>query len=208
LAEVFRDAHHSDAKIVVVTGRGQKFVSPADYDHDWIATIQGYDKIDHLMRDAEDTLRYSLSLDKPMIAKVYAPGAHQIGSSLALACDFIYASNDATFSDPHLSGFGLPPGDGGIVLMPARIGLTRAREFLMSDRVATAAEAVEMGLINKAVPTEDLDAEVNLLIDKLKSFDYSSLRMTKKSLNQYVQHSLLTVGMSAINAEAKRFLGK
>ncbi|MEV0688536.1 enoyl-CoA hydratase/isomerase family protein [Nocardia sp. NPDC050378] len=208
LARIFRDAHHSSAKLVVVTGRDRKFVSPADYDHDWIATLQGYDTIEHLMRDAEDTLRYSITLDKPMIAKVYAPGAHQLGASLAMACDFVYAAEDATFSDPHLSGFGLPPGDGGAVLWPARVGMARAREFLMMDRVATAAEAVDIGLINKAVPAEDLDAEVDRLIEKLKSFDYSSLRMTKKSLNQYAQHSFLTVGQATMAREATRFVGK
>ena len=36
-----------------------------------------------------------------------------MGASIALACDSVYASDDATFSDPHLSGFGVPPGDGG-----------------------------------------------------------------------------------------------
>jgi enoyl-CoA hydratase len=208
LARIFRDAHHSDAKFVVVTGKGGKFVSPEDYDFDWISTVTTYEAVEDVMRHAEDTLRYSISLDKPMIAKVYAPGAHQLGSSIALACDFVYAANDATFSDPHLSGFGLPPGDGGIVLMPARIGITRAKEFLMTDRVATAAEAVELGLINKAVPAEDLDAEVNALIEKLRSFDYSALRLTKNALNHYQKQNLLTAGQGAVASEAMRFVGK
>ena len=207
MARVFRDAHHSDAKIVVVTGRGQKFLSPADIDPDWMATLHGYGVLENLMREAEDILRYSIMIDKPMIAKVYAPGAHQHGASLALACDFIYAADDATFSDPHVSGFGLPAGDGGTVLWPARIGMTRAREFLMLDRVATAAEAVGMGLINKAVPAEALDAEVDTLIEKLKSYDYSSLRYTKKCLNQYLQQDLLTVGYSTLHAETARLAG-
>jgi enoyl-CoA hydratase len=208
LAEVFRDAHHSDAKVVIVTGRGRKFLSPADYDREFIKTVQGYDFIvETNLRESEDTLRYSVMIDKPMIAKVHAPGAHQLGASIALACDFVYASTDATFSDPHLSGFGVPPGDGGTVLWPARIGMTRAREFLMLDRVATAEEAVEIGLINKAVPADELDAEVDRLAEKLKSYDYSALRYTKKCLNLYVQHSLLTVGYSTINAETLRIAG-
>ena len=86
-------------------------------------------------REAEDILRDQINCDKPTIAKVYAPGAHSMGASIALACDFVYASDDATFSDPHLSGFGVPPGDGGALLWPARIGLSRAREFLMTDRL-------------------------------------------------------------------------
>lgn len=88
----------------------------------------------------------------------------------------VYAADDATFSDPHLSGFAVPPGDGGALLWPARIGLTRAREFLLTDRVAIADEAVEIGLINKRpVPAESLDAEVDALVAKLKSYDTFAL---------------------------------
>jgi len=207
LARVFRDAHHSDARIIVVTGRGRKFVSPEDYDAEYIKSVHGYDTIENNLREAEDIFRYSIMIEKPMIAKVYAPGAHQLGSSLALACDFVYAADDATFSDPHLSSFGLPPGDGGAVLWPARIGMTRAREFLMLDRVATAAEAVDIGLINKAVPAEDLDAEVDAVVEKLKSYDRSSLRMTKKCLNLYLQQDMLTVGNASFWAESMRIIG-
>jgi enoyl-CoA hydratase len=207
LARVFRDAHHSEAKIVVVTGKDRRFLTSDNFDFEWISTLDSYDKLDQLNREAEDILRYSILIEKPTIAKVYAPGAHGIGASIALACDFVYASSDATFSDPHLSGMGLPPGDGGSVLWPARIGLTRAREFLMTDRVANAVEAVDMGLINRAVATEHLDDEVDLLVEKLKSYDYSALRMTKKSLNQYLQHTLLTVGLSTSSAQAKRMVG-
>jgi len=207
LARIFRDAHHSDAKVVVLTGQDRRFMSPENYDLDWVSSLNTYDKLAQISRDAEDILRYSIMIEKPMVAKVYAPGAHGIGASLALACDFVYASNDATFSDPHLSAAGLPPGDGGAVLWPARIGISRAREFLMTDRVATAIEAVEIGLINKAVATEDLDAEVDLLVEKLKSYDHIALRMTKKSLSQYLQHHLLTVGLSTISAQGMRMVG-
>ncbi|MFB9858732.1 enoyl-CoA hydratase/isomerase family protein [Paenarthrobacter aurescens] len=207
LARVFRDAHHSEAKIVVVTGKDRRFLSSDNFDFEWISTLDSYDKLEQLNREAEDILRYSILIEKPMIAKVYAPGAHGIGASIALACDFVYASSDATFSDNHLWGMGLPPGDGGSVLWPSRIGLSRAREFLMTDRVANAVEAVDMGLINKAVATEDLDVEVDQLVEKLKSYDYSALRMTKKSLNQYLQHTLLTVGLSTSSAQAKRMVG-
>lgn len=145
--------------------------------------------------------------EKPMVAKVWAPGAHSLGASLALACDFVYAADDATFSDPHLSGFAVPPGDGGALLWPARIGLTRAREFLLTDRVATADEAVEIGLINKSVPAESLDAEVDALVAKLKSYDTFALKMSKKWLNQYVLQDLNTVGLGMLTAEGMLLAG-
>lgn len=207
LARVFRDAHHTDAKVVVVTGMNRRFLTPDDYDYEWISSLGGYSDGEAVNREAEDTLRDMIMIDKPMIAKVYAPGAHQLGASIALACDFVYASEDASFSDPHLSEFGLPPGDGGTILWPARIGLTKAREFLMTDRVATASEAVEIGLINRAVPTEELDSEVARLVDKLKSYDYSALRITKKSLNLHLVQSFVSVGYATSAAEGMRMVG-
>jgi enoyl-CoA hydratase len=208
LPMALRDAHQSEAKFVVITGKDHKFLSPESYDHEWIKTINTHAKVEQILRESEDTLRHSISLDKPTIAKVWAPGAHQLGASIALSCDFIIAADDATFSDPHLSGFGLPPGDGGFVLWPNRIGMTRAKEFLMLDRVATAQEAVEIGLINKAVPAEDLDAEVDKLLAKLRSFDYSSLRLTKHVLNNYAKQDMLTVGHAGIAWETMRFVSK
>jgi enoyl-CoA hydratase len=207
LARVFRDAHDSDAKVVVVTGKNRTFLGPDKYDFDWVTAMGEYGPMLQMFKEGEQIIRDSISVEKPMIAKVYAPGAHSLGASIALACDFVYAADDATFSDPHLSGFGVPPGDGGALLWPVRIGLTRAREFLLTDRVATANEAVEIGLINKAVPANQLDAEVDALVEKLKSYDPLALRMSKKWLNQYVQQSLNTVGLGTLAAEGMLLAG-
>lgn len=201
LAKVFRAAHESDARVVVVTGKNQTFLSPDKYELEWVKKLGVYSDMLKIFKEAEDILRDQLNVDKPTIAKVYAPGAHSLGASLALACDFVYASDDATFSDPHISGFGVPPGDGGALLWPARIGLARAKEFLMTDKSCTAQEAVEIGLINRAVPADQLDGAVDELVQKLLSYDQLGLRMTKKWLNQYLNQAMATVGMGALAAE-------
>ncbi len=207
LARVFRDAHESDAKVVVVTGKNRTFLSPDKYDFNWVQAAAAYGPMLQMFKEGEAIIRDSISIEKPMVAKVWAPSAHSLGASIALACDFVYAAEDATFSDPHLSGFGVPPGDGGALLWPARIGLTRAREFLLTDRVATAKEAVEIGLINKAVPADRLDAEVDALVAKLKSYDPFALKLSKQWLNQYVQHAMNTVGFGALAAEGMLLAG-
>lgn len=207
LSRVFRAAHESDAKVVVVTGKDRTFLSPDKYDFDYITAAAATGPMLKMYKEGESIIRDSISIEKPMIAKVWAPGAHSLGASIALACDFIYAAEDATFSDPHLSGFGVTPGDGGALLWPARIGLTRAREFLLTDRVATAAEAVDIGLINKSVPVDQLDAEVDALVEKLKSYDTFALKMSKKWLNQYVQQDLNTVGLGMLTAEGMLLAG-
>lgn len=202
LSKVFRAAHESDARVVVVTGKGRTFLNPQMFDWEWVSKLTDFNYMLGITREAEDIFRDQINVDKPMIAKVYAPGAHSLGASIALACDFVIASEDATFSDPHVSGMGLPPGDGGALLWPIRIGLGRAKEFLMTPKECTAREAVDIGLINRAVPADQLDAEVDKLIATLLAQPHFGLRMTKKWLNQYLQHQLTLVGLGAITAES------
>jgi enoyl-CoA hydratase len=207
-SRVFREANdNTEARVVVLTGKGRRFLGPADYDFEWITACAQREPMLKMFREGEQILRDSISIGKPMVAKVFAPGAHSFGASIALACDFVYAAEDATFSDPHLSGFGVTPGDGGALLWPARIGLTRAREFLLLDRVATAQEAADMGLINKAVPADDLDAEVDAVVQKLLSYDEFALNMSKKWLNQYVQDDYNKVGWGMLTAEGMLLAG-
>jgi enoyl-CoA hydratase len=205
ISRSFRAAHESEeARVVVVTGKDRSFLNPDMYDVEWVAASAEPSNMRRMLKEAEDIIRDSIGCEKPTIAKVFAPGAHSLGASVALACDFVYAADDATFSDPHLSGFAVTPGDGGALFWPARIGLTRAREFLMTDKSCTAAEAVDIGLINKAVPADALDGEVDALVQKLLSYDPLALNLTKKWINQYVQHDLATVGLGALAAEGIR----
>ena len=202
LARVFRAAHESDADVVVVTGKSRSFLSPEQYDFEWVQSLSVYDSFVRVVKEAEDIIRDQLNCEKVMIAKVYAPGAHSLGASIALGCDFVFASDDATFSDPHMSGFGVPPGDGGALLWPARIGMTRAKEFLLTDKACTAKEAVDIGLINRAVPSDDLDSEVEAFVKKLQSQNQLGLRMSKKWLNQYMQLYMNVCGAGTLAAEA------
>ena len=202
ISRAFRAAHEDEeVRVVVVTGKNRTFLNPSMYDVEWVKASADPANMRRMFKEAEDIIRDSIGIEKPTIAKVFAPGAHSLGASVALACDFVYAAEDATFCDPHLSGFAVPPGDGGALLWPARIGLTRAREFLLTDKSCTAQEAVEIGLINRAVPSDQLDQEVDALIEKLLSYDPFALNMTKKWLNQYVQRDLNTVGLGALAAE-------
>lgn len=207
-ARAFREASESNARVVVITGKNQTFLDPTMYDLAWMASINTDEARHSLLEDAEQLLRALIGIRQPTIAKVWAPGAHSLGASIALACDFVVAADDATFKDPHLSGYGIPPGDGGALLWPVRIGLGRAREFLLLDRECTATEAVEMGLINRAVPAPQLDGEVDKMIQKLCSFNQIGVRLTKKWLNQYVHLYMNTVGLGTLMSEAVVFTGQ
>lgn len=77
------------------------------------------------------------------------------GLELALACDFLIASERARFGDTH-ARVGLVPGGGLTVLLPQAVGLRRAREMSFTGNFVGAAQALEWGLVNHVVPHEDL----------------------------------------------------
>ena len=75
----------------------------------------------------------------------------------------------------------------------------------MLDRVATAKEALDIGLINRCVPVDQVDAEVNNIVAKLQSYDPVGTKFTKRWLNQYMRHSMNITGMGSLYAEGMVF---
>ena len=97
-------------------------------------------------------------LQIPVIAAVngFALGG---GSEIALACDFIYASDKAKFGLPEIT-LGLIPGYGGTQRLPRLIGKNKAKELIFTGKMISASEAYEIGMVNKVVPSESLMEEV------------------------------------------------
>lgn len=205
LSRVFRLAQESSANVVVVTGKNRSFLNPMNYDIEWVKHLATYKDMLKTFKEQQTMIQDIIDCDKPTIAKVFAPGAHSLGASIALACDFVVAAEDSSFSDPHLSGFGVVPGDGGSLVWPTRIGLGRARDFLLLDRVASAKEALDIGLINRCVPVDEVDAEVDKIVAKLQSYDQVGTRFTKRWLNQYMRNAMNIAGAGSLYAEGMVF---
>ncbi len=140
-------------RAIIVTGSGQKaFSSGAD-----IAELEALETaqegFEHSRRSHE--LLFKLhALSKPVIMAVngYALGG---GCELALAGDIILASENAQFGLPELN-LGIIPGFGGTQRLPRLIGRTRALEIILTGRRLRAPEALEMGLVNRVVPLDEL----------------------------------------------------
>jgi enoyl-CoA hydratase/carnithine racemase len=107
------------------------------------------------MPEARRIVFRMLECDKPIIARVngHAVG---LGAMIALLCDIIIAAEDAKIGDPHVNA-GLVAADGGALLWPQLIGFARAKEYLFTGDLMTAAEAERIGLINHVVPADQLD---------------------------------------------------
>ena len=130
LATIFTDLDMDDTcDLVILTGAGGYFCGGGDLN--WILS-QNRDLVlsAHAGRANRRIQTSILDLEKPIIAKVRGP-AVGLGCSLALYCDFVYATPEAVFADPHVS-VGLVAGDGGAILWPQLIGYARARRYLLT----------------------------------------------------------------------------
>lgn len=139
-------------KALVLTGAGEKaFVAGAD-----IKVFENMEPRNAVIfaEKGQKIFRFLEVLRVPVIAAVngFALGG---GCELALACDFIIASQKAKFGLPEVT-LGLIPGFGGTQRLARYIGLGRARELTYTGRMITADEAFQMGLVNRVVEPEKL----------------------------------------------------
>jgi enoyl-CoA hydratase len=181
LATIFTDLDVDDTcDLVILTGAGGYFCGGGDIN--WILS-QNRDLVQstHAGRANRRIQSSLLDLEKPIIAKVRGP-AVGLGCSLALYCDFVYATPEAVFSDPHVS-IGLVAGDGGTILWPQLIGYARARRYLLTGDPIRGEEAANIGLITEAVPEEQLDEVVDKMAARLLSGAKYAIKWTKASIN-------------------------
>lgn len=139
-------------RAVIITGSGEKaFVAGADIKEMYeMSAFEAHD----FARYGQRLMLLINRMRKPVIAAVngYALGG---GFELALACDFIYASEKAKFGFPEV-GLGIIPGFGGTQNLARLIGPNRANELVLSGRLITAAKAQEWGVVNEVFVLEKL----------------------------------------------------
>ncbi|MDR3348429.1 MAG: enoyl-CoA hydratase/isomerase family protein [Acidaminococcales bacterium] len=131
----------------------------------------------------------SLSLcDKPTIAAVngYAAGA---GFSLALACDFRIAADDAKFVASFMN-VGLVPDSGAAYFLPRLVGLAKAKEIIFTPSPINAEKALELGLANKIVPLAELRPQSIKMAEELAKKPAAAIALAKLMLNRSFEMDL------------------
>jgi enoyl-CoA hydratase len=141
-----------EVQVVVLTGAGEKaFVAGADIKE--MSQMNAYEG-HHFGLKGQRVMLSLEKMTKPVIAAVngYALGG---GLELALACDFIYASEKARLGFPEVT-LGVIPGFGGTQNLARRIGAARAKELIFTGKMLTAAKACEWGIVNEVYAPEEL----------------------------------------------------
>lgn len=169
-------------KVVVLTGAGDAFSSGGD-----IRTMEGEEFTPvggrKRLKRAHRCIREMLALEKPIIAAVNGVAAGA-GVSAALACDLIIASDKARFIMSFVR-IGLVPDLGAFHLLPLRIGVSRAKQMMLTAEPVDAREAERIGLVNKVVPHGKLEEETNTLARRLASGPSQAHAMIKAMLNRW-----------------------
>ncbi len=181
LANVFTDLQRdSESDIIILTAQGRAFCAGGDFD--WFRQqIEDPANFRAIAWDAKRIVMSILEMEKPILCRLNGAAAG-LGATIALLCDIIIADETAKIGDPHVK-VGLVAGDGGALIWPQLIGYAKAKELLMTGDLLTAAEAQALGLINYAVPADQLDAKVAELVGKLQANPKWAVRWTKSVTN-------------------------
>jgi len=184
-------------KVLVIDGAGETFCAGDD-----ITEMGLWGNANQIMRRVRgyqrmaDTLE---ELDKVTIAAVdgYAVGG---GLEITMACDFVIATRRAIWGMPEVD-VGITPGWGGTTRMARLIGRRMAKEVNLLGALHQAGRAAELGLWNRVVEGDQLDAEVDALIEVVLAKNHQAVRQLKFIINNGVEADLHTAqGFEALSA--------
>ncbi len=180
---VSKDEH---VRVVVLTGEGKAFCSGQD-----LKAASGDQKrsfLQSLHKRYNPIINAMRSLPKPIVCRLNGVAAGA-GCSLALACDIIVASEEATLIEVFIN-IGLVPDSGSSYFLPRLVGMAKAFEMCSMGTRVKANEAAAMGLINKSVPADELDSAVKSYTDYFAKAPTKSIGLIKKMLSKSATSSL------------------
>jgi len=168
-------------RVLVLRGAGEHFCAGGDVKFmraSRMSASEGQQRVEAMNRAILALARFRT----PTIAMVdgYAVGA---GCNLALACDLVIASDRARFGEVF-ARIGLIPDGGGIYLLPRRVGLARAKELVFTAEIIEAADAEQIGLVNRVVPIGELAAQIQALARRIAAGPPRAHAMAKSLLNR------------------------
>lgn len=191
LKSAIEKAIADNARAVVLTGEGRAFCSGGDL-REMQAMWQKEGRIEAFLEDPLKALHDVILLIRetpiPFIAAVQGVCAGA-GTNFALACDLVFAAENASFNEAFVK-IGLSPDCGGSFFLPRAVGEKRAAELMMTGDTVTAEKALQLGMINRVLPTENLMEETAKTAKKLALAPTASIGRIKKMLNASFSNDL------------------
>lgn len=199
MADEIRDAlaHCEGARAILLKGEGQSFCSGADLSDVGERRLSSDAAYESLTKHYNPMLLAIAQHELPVVAQVQGAAAG-IGCSLALACDFCLAGEDAYFKLAFVN-IGLAPDGGASWHLPRLIGSARAARLMMLGDELPAPRAAEWGLVHSHVPNSALAEEGRALAERLAHGPTKALGAMKRNLANSLDASLA----DAMEAEAK-----
>jgi len=186
---LIKSSKNDEVRSILLTGNGKGFCAGQDLNEALqpdgtpepdlgIFIRENYNPIIKLLRE----------IPKPIICAVNGTAAGA-GANIALACDIVVASENASFIQAF-SKIGLIPDSGGTYYLPRLVGLGKAASLMMLGEKLLANEAMELGLIYKVFPLDRLEEESINLAKHLATQPTKALGLIKKLLNKSIENTL------------------
>lgn len=174
-----RVKNDSSVVVVLITGVGDRAFSAG-------VDIREHfpDKVSSTLSVFNNVFHVLDSLDKPTVAVVRGVALGG-GCELAMGCDMVIASEGAQFGQPEVRVGAIPPV--AVALLPKLVGRKKALELVLTGDVISAAEAKQVGLVNKVVPLEKLDDAVQELVARLRESSPVVLRLTRMAFRESLE---------------------
>jgi 2-(1,2-epoxy-1,2-dihydrophenyl)acetyl-CoA isomerase len=172
-----RDA---EVRVIVLTGAGKAFCSGQDLKA--IKDSKNRSLSDSLYKRYNPIIKAMRNMPKPIIGRINGVAAGA-GCSLALACDLVVASEEVKFIEVFVN-VGLVLDSGSSYFLPRVVGSARAFELATMGKRVTAEQAAEWGMINRCVPSEELDDAIQSYTSYYENAPTKAIAMMKKMLNQ------------------------
>lgn len=173
-------------RVMVLTGAGKAFCSGQD-----LKAAAGQEKrsfLDSLHKRYNPIISAMRNLPKPIICRLNGVAAGA-GCSLALACDMIIASEEATLIEVFIN-IGLVPDSGSSYFLPRSVGKAKAFELCSMGNKVKANEALQLGLVNRVATADQLDAVVKEYTDYFSQAPTKSIGLIKRMLEKSATSTL------------------
>jgi 2-(1,2-epoxy-1,2-dihydrophenyl)acetyl-CoA isomerase len=186
LAALKDAAKDREVRAIVLTGAGRAFSAGQDLKE---RQAPGVADLGTELRVRYNPIILAMrSLEKPIVGAINGVAAGA-GISIAMACDVIYASDKASFTEAF-SRVGLVPDTGSTWFLPRLVGSARAAEMMFTGDAVDAATAERIGLVNRVVPADELMDHANAFAQRLAKGAPIALALAKRALNRAYETTL------------------